>query len=360
MNNSKNINDWVFRENTLDAIRLFAAMQVAVIHVYGYLSPASAIDNPLIRLLGLFPGVPIFFFISGFLITRSFERSPSIKEFLKNRALRIFPALWVCLIINILMIASTGYFQDKNISIIDTGSLLIAKATFIQFYNPDFLRGFGDGVLNGSLWTICVELQFYILTPLIYILFIQRAKNANINIIILITVFLLANQALTILQASFSHHIAWKLYKVSFAPWIYMFLLGALAQQNFNAIQRHIKKIPLLPILVIYLIVASLLRNFNFDLGNTITPILLPFLILLILRAAYYKPKVINKVFKGNDISYGVYIWHMVFVNQYLHYNSQGPEITLIALAATIAAAVLSWFFVEKPALSLKTFSLKN
>lgn len=37
--------------------------------------------------------------------------------------------------------------------------------SFVQFYNPDWLRGFGTGVLNGSLWSIPVELQYYVLLP---------------------------------------------------------------------------------------------------------------------------------------------------------------------------------------------------
>jgi peptidoglycan/LPS O-acetylase OafA/YrhL len=44
---------------------------------------------------------------------------------------------------------------------------LAAQLTIGQFYNPAFLRGFGVGVLNGSLWTIPVELQFYLLLPLL-------------------------------------------------------------------------------------------------------------------------------------------------------------------------------------------------
>lgn len=39
----------------------------------------------------------------------------------------------------------------------------------VQFYNPDLLRGYGVGVLNGSVWTIPVELQYYAVLPLLYL-----------------------------------------------------------------------------------------------------------------------------------------------------------------------------------------------
>jgi peptidoglycan/LPS O-acetylase OafA/YrhL len=51
--------------NNFDLIRLAAAAQVAVLHVTAYLSPDFN-ESALGRLLEAFPGVPIFFFISGF------------------------------------------------------------------------------------------------------------------------------------------------------------------------------------------------------------------------------------------------------------------------------------------------------
>lgn len=43
--------------------------------------------------IDLFPGVPIFFFISGFLISKSFEENSVLKEYALNRILRIYPGL---------------------------------------------------------------------------------------------------------------------------------------------------------------------------------------------------------------------------------------------------------------------------
>ena len=62
------MNNWVFRENSLDMLRLFAACQVAFMHTLGYMMPEYG-SNIVLRILGYFPGVPIFFFISGYLIS---------------------------------------------------------------------------------------------------------------------------------------------------------------------------------------------------------------------------------------------------------------------------------------------------
>jgi peptidoglycan/LPS O-acetylase OafA/YrhL len=148
------------RTNNFDLIRLLAAMQVVVSHGGEYLG--VALWRPLMTVLGFLPGVPIFFVVSGFLISLSWERAPSAGHYLRNRLLRIYPALWVCLLISIAIFLSAGVRPD---SFRHFAAWVVAQATVVQFYNPTFLRSFGVGVLNGSLWTIPVELQFYLVLP---------------------------------------------------------------------------------------------------------------------------------------------------------------------------------------------------
>ena len=93
------MSNWVFRENSLDMLRLFAAFQVVVMHTLGYMMPDYG-SNAALRILGYFPGVPIFFFISGYLISKAFENSPNNIEYAKNRFLRLYPALIVCVGLN--------------------------------------------------------------------------------------------------------------------------------------------------------------------------------------------------------------------------------------------------------------------
>ena len=62
--------------NNFKLIRLFAAMQVAIVHSAGHLN----INIQYLKFLDLLPGVPIFFFISGFLIIKSFKKN-KLKNF---------------------------------------------------------------------------------------------------------------------------------------------------------------------------------------------------------------------------------------------------------------------------------------
>src|SRR5260221_5801342 len=63
----------------------------------------------LMHLVNAFPGVPIFFVISGFLISLSYERSSSLKSYCRNRVLRIYPGLWCCILSTIVVAALCGY-----------------------------------------------------------------------------------------------------------------------------------------------------------------------------------------------------------------------------------------------------------
>lgn len=102
---------------------------------------------------GYFPGVPIFFAISGFLISASWERSNSLRKYFKNRFLRIYPALWFCFFLSVFVTSLTYEFK---IFTFDFFKWTLAQLTIGQFYNPDFFRDYGVGVVNGSLWTIPV------------------------------------------------------------------------------------------------------------------------------------------------------------------------------------------------------------
>lgn len=80
--------------NNFDLIRLFAATQVAVSHTAQHLK----VEFDWLRIFSYFPGVPIFFFISGYLIYESYSSIPNdkLKVFVTNRFLRLYPALYLC------------------------------------------------------------------------------------------------------------------------------------------------------------------------------------------------------------------------------------------------------------------------
>lgn len=350
---------WTFRENSLDLLRLIAATQVAVLHSFEF-TMHEVTGHWAFELLRLFPGVPIFFFISGYLITKSFERSPSLLDYLRNRGLRIFPALILCVFVNLLMVGWTGYFEEVNASFADIAILFVAKTTILQFYNPDFMRAFGDGVLNGSLWTICVELQFYLVVPILYRLFSLKEKSQIGLLLGLLAIFMIFNRLLYLSSDEYSDFILWKLFRVSFIPWIYMFLFGMFVQRNFDFFANLISRVNLFLLAFAYITFAYSLSKLGLEFGNGIPPYVYFPLAILVFRFAYYKPEFTHQTLKGNDISYGIYIWHMPLVNQLLFISEKISVLDVVAvIVLSICLALISWVLLEKNMLKLKHFSLQ-
>jgi len=232
----------------------------------------------------------------------------------------------------------------------------VSQVSFVQFYNPDFLRAFGDGVVNGSLWTIPVEMQFYILTPLLIVLF---AKKRSLFYILLLVSLLFNNVHNMEIDKVFAGEYAHKLMAVTFLPWIYMFMLGALLNMYWHILERFfVGKFWIW--LGLYSAAGAL--NFGFPIRIEGNAIILPWVLLisgLIMSAAFTNNKLAELCLRKNDISYGIYIYHMPIFN----FAIQMGLLENIAwrwfwVLSVLVVAFTSWKIVEKPALRLKNYSL--
>ena len=135
-------------KNCLSLIRLLAALQVMFFHLVDHLDLQI---NPVVSTgLFYFRGVPIFFILSGFLIWFSIERSHNCKQYYLKRFWRIYPELWVAVIVEIISI-SVLY---RKWNALQLGLFTICQGTVLQFWTPSSLREYGCGTSNGTLWTI--------------------------------------------------------------------------------------------------------------------------------------------------------------------------------------------------------------
>ena len=345
-----------FKNNNLDFLRLFAALQVLIVHCVSFVNlPVN--DNLLYKLLSLFPGVPIFFFTSGFLISRSFENNPALKEYALNRALRIFPALILCTFISLMLVFACGYFSTVSISAGEFCLWIMGQITFVQFYNPEFMRSFGTGVLNGSLWTISVEIQFYIMVPFFYKVlnkYDNRRGNYLLIFVILLTLFF--HLIAAYFKDSAPDSLVVKCFGVSFLPWWYMFAVGILFQRNFDLCYRILRGKGFY-LLLSYLGLSYITNGFlGWKTGYYINPILFLALCSAVFSISYTKSFLSYRFLKGNDISYGIYIFHMPIINTLLYFNFQMYSywMVIVVVLLSCTSGFLSWKFVEKPFLKLK------
>lgn len=342
-----------FKRNNFDFIRLVAALQVCIVHGYEHFKLTQA--SLLIEFIKIFPGVPIFFVVSGFLISASFERSVSLRVYFENRFLRIYPALWGCFVFSIFILFYSSNIQFELSSML---KWIFAQITFFQFYNPDFIREYGVGVLNGSLWTIPVELQFYLVLPVIYLI-LRRFKWNGIVLALVMIFFVLINFYFITFKNTIGG-LYFKLLGVTVFPYLYMFFLGVLLQRNLNFVERFLFG-NFISLFFLYLFfVAVVYYSGGVYQGNYINPLLSVLLALLTISAAYSGPN-FNRMLKGNDISYGMYIYHMVIVN-FLIESSYFDKYTnfILMILITVLVALFSWRFIEKPMLLLKRKSINT
>ena len=336
--------------NNFNLIRLIAAAQVLAVHGLNHLG----FEGPLVTALKVVPGVPTFFFISGLLICTSYERMQpkGLRAFFTNRILRIYPALWICVLVAALAVAATGYLGTQSFTLTHLVAWLLGQASFFQFYNPDFMRAFGVGVINGALWTVTVELQFYALMPILYALLVRHRRW-------LAFVFLLS----LALNVYFRFHLDWsrlsnKLLYVSWLPWVYMFILGCVAAKFHEQTERLKAWLQLRWSVPAYVLSMIFIGTYETNAANSINPISFLLLAACLLKLSTQRlplPERMSRFVARNDLSYGLYLYHMPVINLLIYLGWFSAHANLLAaFVVSGMAATMSWFLVERPALQYK------
>lgn len=344
--------------NNFDVIRLLAALQVVFTHSVHHLEIKGIIGEFGDSFGYYFPGVPIFFTISGFLIFWSFDRNAdNLKKYFKNRILRLFPALWFCLVITLILLFYDAMHPFLIIKTKEFWIWIAGQLTLFQFWTPDILRFWGVKTPNGSLWTIVIEVQFYVFVPILYYLLKIFKKQK----FIIILFFMLLSIGINLYIGKFDEEsLIYKLGSVFVFPYLYNFLFGVLSYIYWEKIRTFVEK----KFLVWFLIYITYIFIFGNWLNNDLTSYFLytPYhlitnilLVFVILSAAFTYNDFSNKLLKHNDISYGVYIYHMLVINIFVQRNLiSEPIYLIIVFIVTILLATLSWFYVEKKFLKLK------
>jgi peptidoglycan/LPS O-acetylase OafA/YrhL len=116
--------------------------------------------------LGLI-GVFVFFCISGYLVTQSWIGDPSPLRFALKRSLRIFPGLWVNLLVSACLIGPivthltlAAYFADGRFWAFWHRNLLLELGGH-PLPGVLFSKNSASDTVNGSLWTLRYELMMY-------------------------------------------------------------------------------------------------------------------------------------------------------------------------------------------------------
>ncbi len=156
------------RADAADLLRVGCTIAVAAYHIWqqSWLNPAFSLFGLRVNLRNQvatgYLGVDLLLMLSGFLLYLPYAagHTPDVRGFYLKRAARILPSYWFCLLIMLAFAAVGGLYASAGAMFRD----LLAHATFTHNLSAESYVG---TPLNGALWTLAVEVQFYLIFPLL-------------------------------------------------------------------------------------------------------------------------------------------------------------------------------------------------
>ena len=308
-----------------------------------------------------FGGVAVggFFFLSGFLITKSRMGRSTLLRYFWRRILRIFPAFWLALLVTVLVLAPVAWLH--RVGSLSAYFQSSTESPLTYFFNNMFLtlnqrniaglgtqlpyfQQLGQRDWNGSAWTLVYEFGAYIMVGILGLVgALAHRKIAGVvagSIILLSTVQWLRignlGNYLPLLHDPFV-----LLLIPPFAFGILFALFG--------------DKIPLDSRLAI---AALIFAGFTYGRGGFLVfgqYALYYFLIWFAVKARF-----LNNWERFGDFSYGIYIFAwpiMTFVAFFGIQNDGWLVYHLVVIVLVHIAAFLSWHLIEKQAMSLKDWT---
>lgn len=337
------------RENNYDLIRLIAASLVIYSHSY----PLTG-NNPL-EPLGKLTGdlsfgglaVAIFFVISGFLVTKSYLKNDDLLFFLKSRMLRIFPGLSVSMLF-------CGFFIGTLVTTLPLHEYFLNREVYSFIYHNITLHNlhwdlpgvfatniYKNGV-NGSIWTLPIEFCLYLIIAALGVLSLLKKPLICSTVIVLSVVLMFI--CFFFFNSTFESIISdgWLMNATCFAVGSLCFLLKRYCFIN--------------QVILIGLIAVSIMALHT----KFFLMICCPTICYAVFYFSYHPFFNCKFLTRHGDFSYGLYIYGFPIqqvVSHYLHFSNP-LLLFFVAYPLALIIAILSWKFIEKPALSFKKKSI--
>ncbi len=322
--------------NNFDIIRLCLAFLVIYSHSYPLLGYEH--KEPLAVLAGQQTtfgelAVTAFFAISGFLITRSWDGSRSLQSYLKKRVCRIYPGFLVASLLCLFIVGPVGaahrvdYWRAVH-PLSFAGKLLLLQPPF-----PRTFESLAINHVNGSLWSIPWEFYCYLSIPVAALLGCTRKRGW------LLALFTVAMVLLIV--------------KIQFVPGLPFpgkiataFMSGQVFYLYSDKIQYKRVFLIVSLVLLLFAAVASHLQLFHIFLRIFGSYVLFYIAFVPSRTLAFAK-----SLTKGNDLSYGVYLYGwpvQQLILQAYPRNLAPLSLFVLAMLGSTVLGGLSWFLVER------------
>ena len=342
------------RQNNFNFLRFLLAGLVIVNHSFSLLhdngEPLTLLTHGQ-KALGRV-AVDFFFVISGFLIANSWQHSKTAWDYLKKRILRIYPGYIAAVLSTVFVFGLLG--AHGSAAYLHSIPLKKLFLDIFRLHNivplPTFAQNPVPENLNGSLWSIAIEFECYLLLMAIgWLGFLRQRKwtLALFTLGVLLNIgFLYSVPGLHQISAHIPAGMGGKLRLVT------CFLSG-------TTMYLYRDKIRLSPLL------------FGISLAVLIlTAVTTGFTVALMIFGAYglfyvaFSPKVkLNAWGKKADLSYGIYLYGWPIQQLTIFYLGRSLHpylLTLIVLPLSCLCAAVSWYCVESPFLRLKNIDSRK
>ncbi len=285
--------------------------------------------------------VPMFFALSGFLVSGSAFRTRRVLPFVGLRVIRIVPALFVEIFLSAVVLG--GLFTTLPLDDYYTSSGFFSYFTnvagVIKFTLPGvFTHDTPTDVVNSNLWTLPAELHSYLIAAVLIgtgVLFNRRIMTA---------IFVVATLALVVANTGFGYKDMAGTLDGDIA--VYYFFAGVIFYL-WKDVVPHSRALFIVALVFSYALMMSTRTAF-------IYPVLLTYVTLFIGLARL--PQV--PLLKTGDYSYGIYLYgypiSQALVVSVPALRGDMPALLASAVAVTLVFSVLSWHLVEKRFMPLK------
>jgi Predicted acyltransferases len=319
---------------------------------------------------GGFVGVDVFFVISGYLITTIIlsemdNKEFSIVNFYERRARRILPALFFMILVCLPFAWFWLFPRDLN----EFSGSMVSVSTFISNFFFWKQSSYFDSAseLKPLLhtWSLAVEEQYYLIFPVIIILFWRLGKNWLMALLTLAGIV-----SLVVAQWASSNTPTANYYLLPTRFW--ELWIGGLIAFYFNHSRNRTlvsrKWVCQVGSLIGFALIAYSIVHFDketpFPSLYTLIPTVGAALIILFSTPETYIGRLLSMrlfVLIGL-ISYSAYLWHQPVFAFARHISVEEPNWIWMSVLAIVSLglAYVSWKYVESPFRSKSTFNRKS
>jgi peptidoglycan/LPS O-acetylase OafA/YrhL len=381
--------------NAIEGLRALLAWWVVLNHIFQLTGFIRSENKWMMLSLNASFAVDIFIIISGFVIFYLLDRRKEpYKPYIVRRLFRIYPLFIFSVIVGLL----TMSLKFENIAISD-GMLseldcrldqmtlhsnhvvkyLMPVLFMVHGCIPQSMMPYASTAFNGPIWSISLEMQFYVIAPLILAALLSSKKRLWASLCLAFFGTFPGFFVKTELGAFFTEHLNW-------------FILGWISYFLYTFFEKHqeiLKKIPvsigLIALALIGLYFGREINHFLRPKDAPMLPMFLPLLLWLVFfgflidnlkNCECAATKVFRYCFENKVImnlgktSYSIYLLHVPIINVVVnfilknHLASDRWQLffltSVIASPIIVIASQLSYKYIEVPGIKLGSKIAKN